>query len=238
MELAPSISQIAMLLADPKRSAMVWALIDGSPRASEELAQLVGLSPSSASAHLARLSAGGLLKLEARGRKRFFKLAAPEVGAAVEALASVLVANADLQVSDGSPVQARPPLSMRKARACQDHLGGEVAVELFQRMLDAGWIEKQDQRLEVTQKGSLHFARYGIFIQALAHREHHPVCGCSEWNDRRPHLGGALGASLMKLFIQSGWLRTCDVPRALQLTATGAREIGKIAREVELMSAV
>lgn len=72
MEYAPCISQIATLLADPKRSAMMWALMDGTARQSEELALLAGLSPSSASAHLARLSAGGLLKVRARGRKRFF----------------------------------------------------------------------------------------------------------------------------------------------------------------------
>jgi DNA-binding transcriptional ArsR family regulator len=237
MEHAPSISQIAMLLADPKRSAMVWALIDGSARASEELARLVGLSPSSASAHLARLSAGGLLKLESRGRKRFFKLAAPEVGAAVEALASVLVVKCDVP-STGSASTPQPPVSMRKARACQDHLGGELAVELYQRLLDSGWIEQHEQRIDVTQKGCAHFARYGIYIQALAHRERPAACACSEWSSRRPHLGGELGASLMKLFVQSGWLRASDVSRALQLTASGIREIGKIAQEEELKSAV
>ena len=83
MEHAPCISQIATLLADPKRSAMMWALMDGSARHTEELALMTGLSPSSASAHLGRLSAGGLLKVEARGRKRFFRLTAPEVGAAI-----------------------------------------------------------------------------------------------------------------------------------------------------------
>gem|GEM_PF-7071172 len=88
MEYAPCISQVAMLLADPKRSAMIWALMDGTARPADELALLAGVSTSSAGAHLARLATGGLLKQEARGRKRFFRLAAPEVGAAVEALAS------------------------------------------------------------------------------------------------------------------------------------------------------
>uniref|UniRef100_A0A494GA04 HTH arsR-type domain-containing protein n=1 Tax=Solanum lycopersicum TaxID=4081 RepID=A0A494GA04_SOLLC len=92
MEHAPCISQIATLLADPKRSAMMWALMDGSARQTEELALLAGLSPSSASAHLGRLSAGGLLKVEARGRKRFFRLAAPEIATAIEALASATLA--------------------------------------------------------------------------------------------------------------------------------------------------
>ncbi|MDZ4326257.1 MAG: helix-turn-helix transcriptional regulator, partial [Pseudomonas sp.] len=100
MEHAPCISQIATLLADPKRSAMMWALMDGAARQTEELALLARLSPSSASAHLGRLSAGGLLKVETRGRKRFFRLAAPEVGAAIEALASATIASTPRDIPD------------------------------------------------------------------------------------------------------------------------------------------
>ncbi|UVJ44607.1 helix-turn-helix domain-containing protein [Pseudomonas sp. LS1212] len=231
MKHIPCISQIATLLADPKRSAMLWALIDGTARASEELASLAGLSPSSASAHLARLSAGGLLKREARGRQRFFRLAAPEVGAAVEALASVSVANnAPYDTGETALDLPAAPLSMRKARICRDHLSGDLAAELYQRMIDAQWIESLDHRLEVTAKGSLELANYGIYIQALARREKQTLCTCrSDWSDRRPHLGGALGASLLKLFIQSGWLKLNDGHRAVQVTAVGLKEIGKIA---------
>ncbi|NBA98436.1 helix-turn-helix transcriptional regulator [Pseudomonas sp. R5(2019)] len=231
MEHVSCISQVATLLADPKRSAMIWALIDGTARASEELALLAGLSPSSASAHLARLSAGGLLKLEARGRKRFFRLAAPEVGAAVEALANVSAASLEHQAAtlpdSGVPLA---PLPMRRARLCHDHLGGEVAADLFQRLLDAGWVELNEQRVVVTPTGSRHLAQFGIYTQALVHRGRQTQCNCcSDWSDRRAHLGGALGASLMKLFVQNGWLKLVDETRALQVTSVGLREIGKIA---------
>lgn len=233
MQLVASISQIASLLADPKRSAMLWALIDGAARPSEELARMAGLSPSSACAHLARLSAGGLLKLEARGRKRYFRLAAPEVGAAVEALASVPV----------SACHARPrssredtlPPSMRRARLCADHLGGDVAADLFQRLLDARWLELSDQLLEVTPRGRLRFAEFGLYIDAMALRQGRvaSLCRCcSEWNDQRPHLGGALGCSLLRLFVQSGWARLNIDTRALQVTRAGLRSIRQIPRSV------
>lgn len=62
MEYGPCISQIATLLADPKRSAMIWALMDGTARPADELAILAGLSTSSAGAHLARLTSGGLFE--------------------------------------------------------------------------------------------------------------------------------------------------------------------------------
>ncbi|MCY1392863.1 hypothetical protein D9M71_77460 [compost metagenome] len=231
MEHIPCISQIASLLADPKRSAMIWALIDGTARAADELATLAGLSHSSASAHLARLSAGGLLKREARGRQRFFRLAAPEVGVAVEALACVSVANTVVHEGIDADMQLpQAPLSMRKARICQDHLSGEVAVQLYQRLLDARWIASVDNRIEVTSKGSVALARYGIYTQALVRGHKQAPCTCcSDWSDRRPHLGGALGASLLQLFIQSGWLKHSDDSRAVKVTPMGLREIASIA---------
>lgn len=240
MEHAPCISQIATLLADPKRSAMMWALMDGSARQTEELALMAGLSPSSASAHLARLAAGGLLKVEERGRKRFFRLAAPEIGAAVEALASASIASQPRQIPETlkrtNPMLKRPmaPASLLQARLCDDHLGGTLAADLYQRLLDAGWIEQFDQRVVVTHKGATQLASRGVFVQALAHRNAQIACACPDWSERRPHMGGSLGAALLQLFLQSGWLTLPNDSRALQVTATGQREVHRFARETEL----
>lgn len=226
MEYAPCISRIATLLADPKRSAMLWALIDGRTRGAEELANLVGVTPSSASAHLARLSSAGLLKFEARGRKRFFKLAAPEVGAAVEALVSVSRVRAGSVNRESIP---RPPASMRKACCCGEHLGGELAAEVYQRMLAAQWLIPRSEHLEITQKGTVHLANMGIYPQAFATRDGHSVC--SGWDGERAHIGGALGTSLKKLFIQSGWVREREESRVLQITDTGMLRIRSIASQ-------
>ncbi|KJK09194.1 MULTISPECIES: helix-turn-helix transcriptional regulator [Pseudomonas] len=236
MKPVTSISQIASLLADPKRSAMLWALIDGVARPSDELADMAGLTPSSACAHLARLSASGLLKLEPRGRKRYFRLAGPEIGAAVEALASVQVTSREI---NAAREDAGIPLSMRRARLCGDHLGGELAADLYQRLFDAGWLEGLEQQIEVTQEGRTQFACYGIFIESLARyqRRNFSSCRCcSEWTDHRPHLGGALGSSLLKLFMQSGWIRESETSRMLQINAAGLRQINGIAHPVTLQS--
>ena len=192
---------------------------------------LAGLTPSSACAHLARLSASGLLKREARGRKRYFRLAAPEIGTAVEALASVIIR--DLEPLLARSPTSSVPLAMRKARLCRDHLGGEVAADLLQRLLDAQWLQLTEQQLDITLTGREAFASHGIFIDALALRDGR-VCSlcncCSEVDERRPHLGGALGCSLLKLFVQSGWVRITDESRAAQVTAVGLRGIQQIAR--------
>jgi DNA-binding transcriptional ArsR family regulator len=239
MEHAPCISQIATLLAEPKRNAMMWALIDGSARAGEELALLAGLSPSSASAHLGRLLAGGLVKVESRGRKRFFRLAAPEIGVAIEALASATIASAPQDIAQVfkrtapliKPRIQRSPLL--GARLCDDHLGGTIAAQLYHRLLDAGWIEQFEQRVVVTHKGATGLAARGVFIQALAHRDGMLCCACPDWSERRPHMGGALGAALLQLFMQSGWLTLPNDSRAVQVTAAGQREIHRFATEDE-----
>lgn len=229
MEYAPCISQIATLLADPKRSAIIWALMDGTARPADELALLSGLTTSSAGAHLTRLALGGLVRQEARGRKRYFRLAAPEIGAAVEALASASLVSAE-QINR-NVAQPLPPLSLplRRASICSDHLGGDMAAELYQRLLGAGWIEQQEQRIEVTSVGMTKFAERGIYIPALAMRQRETVCECAETRQPGPHLGGALGAGLLQLFIQMGWLRSTEEACSLQVSTSGQREISKIA---------
>ena len=94
----------AALIAEPTRAAMITALLDDRPLAAGELARLAGVSPATASAHLARLLNGGLVTMIKQGRHRYYHLAGPEVAAAMEALA---------HLSNTTPVQVR---SLRESR--------------------------------------------------------------------------------------------------------------------------
>lgn len=226
MEEAPCISQIASLLAEPKRTAMLWSLMDGSEKTSEELATLAGLSAASANAHLARLTGSGLLRSDAKRGKRLFRVAAADVCVAVDALACTAL-NCAARSTPQVPLQVSlvpPPL--RRARLCQGHLGGELAAGLYQRMLDAGWIDRYEQRTDVTVTGAQHFATLGIFTQALSA----PLaCDCFDWSQQQPHLGGALGAGLLQLFLQCGWINAVNESRALLVTDQGLTEINRLA---------
>ncbi|WDY57407.1 ArsR/SmtB family transcription factor [Pseudomonas sp. PSKL.D1] len=228
MSAVSSISQIAGLMADPKRSAMLWALIDGIPRPTDELAMMTGLTSSSACAHLSLLSSAGLLRLEARGRKRYFRLATPQVGAAVEALASVQLGGE--KARQATPLQM--PMSMRRARRCGEHLGGELASELYHRLVVAGWLEGSERQLMVSEQGRAELANIGVYIDALAPNQQRGcvICHCNQWTDQGPHLGGSLGQALLKLFLQSGWIRETEGTRALQISPMGVQEINRIGR--------
>lgn len=229
MNAVNSITQVASMMADRKRSAMLWALIDGVPRAADELAVSTGLSMSSACMHLSLMASAGLLRIEVRGRKRHFRLASPEVCAAVEALASIQLLNREGQPQATS---LQIPSPMRKARVCGDHLGGEVAADLFQRLLGAGWLEGDPQQPAVTFQGKTHLEALGVYTDALVSDglRARTLCCCNEWSDVGPHLGGSLGHALLKLFVQSGWVQEQDGGRALRITPLGARQIEAIAR--------
>lgn len=228
MEYAPGISQLAGLLADPGRAAMLWALMDGSARPAGELALIAGLSASSTSGHLARLSEGGLLAVESRGRNRYYRLAAPEIGVAIEALATASLVSRPPRVR-AVPVSRGTPPALRQARTCYDHLAGELAVGLFERMSQAGWLAVDGTRIDLTADGTQAIAQLGIDLDATRRKRRQFACTCPDWSERKPHLGGALGAALLETMLEKGWIEPTHASRALRVTPRGHREIGKVA---------
>jgi len=228
MEYAPGISQLAGLLADPGRAAMLWALMDGSARPAGELALIAGLSASSTSGHLARLSEGGLLAVESRGRNRYYRLAAPEIGVAIEALATASLVSQPPRMRT-VPVSRGTPPALRQARTCYDHLAGELAVGLFERMSQAGWLAVEGTRIDLTGDGTQAMAQLGIDLDATRRKRRQFACTCPDWSERKPHLGGALGAALLETMLEKGWIEPTQASRALRVTPRGHREIGKVA---------
>ncbi|NIF81100.1 helix-turn-helix transcriptional regulator [Paraburkholderia sp. Cy-641] len=217
----PGLSRIGALLADPGRAAMLWALMDGSARPAGELTMIAGLSPSAASAHLARLTDGGLLALDVRGRHRYFRIASPEIAASIEALANVAQLSAPQRAA---PRAARTvPLEMRYARTCYDHMAGELSVRLFERMLARGMLTQHGASLETTVEGAARFADWGIALSEQKSRRRRFACTCPDWSMRRPHLGGALGAALLDAWCAHDWVERSERPRILRITPAGQR---------------
>src|SRR3546814_20129195 len=61
---------------------------------------------------------------------------------------------------------------------------------------------------------------------AQGERRHFARC-CLDWSERRPHLGGALGAALADELIRRKWLRRDRTPRKAVVTPLGERELPK-----------
>ncbi|RDU97132.1 ArsR/SmtB family transcription factor [Trinickia dinghuensis] len=218
----PGLSRIGALLADPGRAAMLWSLMDGSARPAGELTMIAGLSPSAASGHLAKLAESGLVALEVRGRHRYYRIATPDIAAAIEALAHLAQASAPARPA---PVAARTvPLDMRYARTCYDHMAGELAVRVFDHLLARGWLVDEGGNVEATDEGVTILARWGIDVGAQRIRKRRFACTCLDWSERRAHLGGALGAALLDHWTQHRWVEHAEKPRVLRITPAGRSE--------------
>ena len=113
------------------RARILLALGDGRALPASVLADEAGVAASTASAHLARLVKGGMLRVERHGRHRYFRLAGPEVGELIEALARISPPAPVRSLKQGSKAHA-----VRFARTCYDHLAGMLGTKLMEALLE------------------------------------------------------------------------------------------------------
>jgi DNA-binding transcriptional ArsR family regulator len=217
-----AVSRIAAAIGERARARMLYTLVDGHARTSTELAVVAGVSPSTASAHLSRLKQEGLIGVLAQGKHRYFSLKGPQVARALESL-SVLAGNS------GRPFVPATPKRLRGARTCYDHIAGALGVALSDRVLELGWLVPESGAAEITYKVTKHgataFARLGLDLDAVRTSRRQFAYGCLDWSERRPHIGGALGAALLKLALQERWVVRDLDGRALEITRLGQREL-------------
>ncbi|MFF3934655.1 ArsR/SmtB family transcription factor [Streptomyces phaeofaciens] len=84
----PDLAALAALLVDRTRAAFCLVLLDERAWTATEPARLAGVVPSTATSHVNRLVAGGLLAEERKGRNRYVRLADPGIAEMIEALAA------------------------------------------------------------------------------------------------------------------------------------------------------
>jgi DNA-binding transcriptional ArsR family regulator len=221
------VARIASLLADPARARILRTLIDGTMRPAGELAYAANISAQSASAHLAKLVDGGLLCLEAQGRHRYFRLASAEVANAVESLGSLSMA-----VRPRNPrspaIPKSAPVQFLHARTCYDHLAGEMAVQLCESMLKARWMSAEGRDFRVTRLGETKLAALDVDLAAARRSRRVFARACVDLTQRRPHLGGALGAALLDLYIARGWILRSKRSRAVTIPPRGSEAFGTL----------
>jgi DNA-binding transcriptional ArsR family regulator len=210
----------ASLLGEPARAAVVLALTEVEALPASELARRAKVSNATASAHLARLVAGGLLGVERRGRQRHYRLARPEVARAVEALATISPSPAARSLGEATVGER-----LREARTCYDHLAGRLGVALYDALRSGRLIRASSGTHGVTPKGRKAFLELGIDVGQLERSRRPSVRACLDWSERRPHLAGGLGAALTERMIQLNWFRRLPTSRAVRLTSTGHAEL-------------
>ena len=198
-----NIATPAALIGDPTRAAMLQALLGGRSIPATQLAWAAGVTPQSASNHLAKLAAGGLVAVTRQGRHRYYRLAAPEVAQALEALARVLP----------TPKAFAPPLSpkarrLREARTCYDHLAGRLGVALADAFERAALIEADGPvRYSLTTDGQARLVALGVDFVGVKPNPRGALRPCIDWTERRRHLAGPLAARLLERLFAMDWIR-------------------------------
>lgn len=200
---------------------MLYYLAGGRAHTSTELAAVAEVGASTASAHLHLLKRQGLVRVFAQGRHRYYSLEGAPVAAVLEAL-SVL--------AGAPPREFKPstPDGLRAARSCYDHIAGALGVALHDRFHALGWLSrvpKNGGNYDVTPRGATRFHALGIDIASARAMRRRFAFACLDWSERRPHLGGALGAEVLELALKQKWVVRDLHSRALQITPRGRREM-------------
>lgn len=210
LDLEQALAGIASAMADPSRSRMLCALMDGRAWTATELSAVADIAASTASAHLTRLLHHGLVVCVSQGRHRYYRLAGSDVAGLLENMMGVSMRGGRARVSS-------TPVALRQARTCYDHLAGEIAVTIFEFMQREGWIT--DDGRAVTDVGKRQLEKIGVALDPHTRRK--PCSACLDWSERRFHLGGDAGAALLIAFEQQGWLRRTPGYREVTVTAEG-----------------
>jgi DNA-binding transcriptional ArsR family regulator len=223
MKEGPDISHIAALIGDPARANMLTVLMGGKALTVSELAEEAGVTIQTASAHLSKMEAGGLLRPRKQGRHKYFSLATDDVAHVLEALMGLAAGAGHLRKRTGPKDE-----SLRKARVCYNHLAGEMGTRLYDSLLGRHLVAASDEGMTLTPQGAAFVSDFGIDLEALRKRKV-PLCReCLDWSERRPHLAGSLGRALLGRIEALAWARKDQASRAVLFTVGGEAQFTRV----------
>jgi len=226
MKVGPDIAMVASLVGDPARASMLTALMTGKALTPTELAHQAGITPQTASSHLSKLEAGGLVDQEKQGRHRYFRLTDPDVAGVLEGLAGLAARAGHMRVRTGPKDPA-----LRRARICYDHLAGDLGVQMLDSMTAQRLVRQTRQEIELTADGERFLADRLQISPAMLTHPRRPVCkACLDWSERRHHLAGTLGAALMRRFTELAWAARDPTPgsRVVNFSRTGEKRFAAL----------
>src|SRR5215813_522660 len=202
------LASVAALMADRHRAQMLLTLLGGVPQSGSALAEAAGISRSLASAHLKKLTAGGLVRAEHHGRQQLYSIAAEQVAEALETL-QLLAPAMPVRSLHGSARMR----NLRWARTCYDHLAGVTGVAVTEALAAREAIGERDGTWVLGAAGAEVFDEVGIDVSEVPTRTRPLLRPCMDWTERRHHLAGGLGAAVAAELTRRGWVRRQDGSR-------------------------
>lgn len=210
----PDITAIASAIGEPARGKMLNALMDGRSLTATELALAAGVTPSTASSHLAQLRRAGLIIVTPQGRHRYFRIARSSIAILLERLMGIAASSA--KVHSGPRDE-----TLRQARVCYDHLAGERGVRLLDRMLERRLLQGDSGSLGLTSNGETWLVELRIDLEELRRKRRPMIRACLDWSERRDHLAGAVGAAILARLFELRLAKRDSISRALSISTRG-----------------
>ena len=216
MKEGPDIARVAALIGDPARANILTALMSGKALTATELAHEAGVTPQTASSHLAKLADGGLVEQRKQGRHKYVSLASDEIAHVLESLMGIAAGAGYLRTRTGPKDEA-----LRKARVCYNHLAGDMGTHMFDSLLGQAHLQLGKDGIVLSMSGEALMQRLGIDLDALRAKRS-PLCReCLDWSARRSHLAGSLGRALLSRFEELGWATRDKGSRLVHFSASG-----------------
>ncbi|WP_440122308.1 transcriptional regulator [Tenacibaculum sp. Ill] len=160
------------------------------------------------------------MSVEKQGRHRYFKFANDEVAQVIESMASLI------SIDNNYKKIKTPKLNdFTYARTCYDHLAGSLGVKITTALLAHKIITISDKNYIVTQYGEEWFNEVGVNINTIQQKKRSFAHQCLDWSERKHHIAGALGASLLEAMIKKDWLRKKPNSREIIITSFGRIEL-------------
>ncbi|MEC0255590.1 ArsR/SmtB family transcription factor [Paenibacillus lautus] len=218
MNANPNVAQVASLVSDASRAAILTVLLDGRYHPASELAYMAKIKPQTASFHLSKMVAANLVTVEEQGRHRYYGIRNQEVAQILETLLSITP-----PVQIRSLNQATEHEAIRQARTCYDHLAGSLGIQLTNSLLNAGVISEMENQFTVTEKGEEFFKAFQIDLEQVKRKRRSFTHRCLDWSERRHHLAGALGHALLERLLELNWIQRLPRTRAITITPEGKK---------------
>jgi len=214
----PNIARIGALLGDNTRARMLTTLMHGKALTASELASDAGVTAQTATTHLAKLEAGGLLTLRKQGRHKYFALADASIASLLETLMGLSAKDRPLSIQTG-PGDA----AMRTARVCYNHLAGNRGIQLYDSLINNAYLLEHNGNVSLSDDGQQFIIDFGIDLKTLLQKKT-PLCRtCLDWSERRTHLAGSLGRALLTHFEKLEWIKRHQDSRIITFTRKGTK---------------
>jgi hypothetical protein len=95
-------------------------------------------------------------------------------------------------------------------------------------MLKARWLRSEGRDFELTRLGHERLAALEVDLSAAQTSRRSFARTCVDLTQRRPHIGGALGAALLDMYLARGWILRMRGSRAVSITPKGSQAFARI----------